>query len=165
MDKFWACDSNKVKFQQTASDFILDQSTKSLNHFTVTSGIITDDKSFPSRSINPRYSSYIVNVEALTLRIEESDMRIIPRIKWALINGAENILVLSNDTDVLALLLYYLFTYKEYGLKQLWIRVGSGNNQRFIPVHVLGEKLGPELCKVILKLHIGTGCDYQSNWY
>ena len=25
---------------------------------------------------------------------------------------------------------------------------------------VLGEKLGPELCKVILKLHIGTGCDY-----
>ena len=66
MDKFWACDSNKIKFQQTASDFILDQSTKSLNHFTVTSGIITDDKSFPSRSINPRYSSYIVNVEALT---------------------------------------------------------------------------------------------------
>ena len=160
MDKFWACDSNMVKFQQTASHFILDQSTKSLNHFTVTSGIITDDKSFPSRPINPRYSSYIVNVEALTLRIEESDMRIIPHIKWALINGAENIMVLSNDTDVLALLLYYLSTYKEYGLKQVWIRVGSGNNQRFISVHVLEEKLGPELCKVILKLHIGTGCDY-----
>ena len=47
---------------------------------------------------------------------------------------------------------YITSTYKEYGLKQLWVRVGSGNNQRFIPVHVLGEKLGPEFCKVILKL-------------
>ena len=89
-------------------------------------------------------------------------MRIIPHIKWALINGAENLLVLSNDTDVLALLLYYLSTYKEYGLKQLWIRIGSGEKQRFIPVHTLGKKLGPELCKVVLKLHIDTGCDYLS---
>ena len=90
------------------------------------------------------------------------DMRILPHIKWSLINGAENLLVLSNDTDVLALLLYYLSIYKEYGLKQIWIRIGSGEKQRLIPVHTLGKMFGPELCKVVLKPLIGTGWDYLS---
>ena len=42
------------------------------------------------------------------------------------------------------------------------LRVGSGKTQRFIPIHMLYEKIPRSLCQVLLAAHIGTGCDYLS---
>ena len=40
MDKFWACDNNKIRFQKFPSNFILDHVTKTQGCITVTSGVI-----------------------------------------------------------------------------------------------------------------------------
>jgi hypothetical protein len=50
---------------------------------------------------------------------------------------------------------------KSNGLHDLWIRAGTGNSTRFIPLHqiAIGE---PQLCDVLLAAHILTGCDLTS---
>ena len=47
-------------------------------------------------------------------------------------------------------------------MQKIWIRVGTGDKRRFIPIHdTLCSRLGP-LQKLLLAAHIGTGCDYMS---
>ena len=46
--------------------------------------------------------------------------------KTAFSNGVERMVVLSNDTDVVVLLLFYIFDLLFLGLKECWIRVGTG---------------------------------------
>ena len=84
MDKFWACDNNKIGFQKFASNFIVYHVTKTEWCITVISGVISDNDILPARSINSQFCTDIAEVEALTLNIKASDLRIIPHIKWAL---------------------------------------------------------------------------------
>ena len=70
--------------------------------------------------------------------------------------------MLSNDTDVVILLLRYVCHWISHGLSLLWVRFGTGKNRRFIPVHELFKKLGPEMSKVLIKAHILTGNDELS---
>ena len=44
----------------------------------------------------------------------------------------------------------------------IWIRVGADEKRRFIPIHTLHQNMDRSLCKVLLALHLGTGCDYLS---
>ena len=100
----------------------------------------------------------------LTLEFEEADWRIIPHIQWNLINrpGDKKYVVLSKDTDVFVYLLFYMNVFRDNGLEELWMAVGTGERRTFLPMHRLADKLGPRLCKALLKAHIGTGCDYLS---
>ena len=47
------------------------------------------------------------------------------------------------------------------GLKELWLRYGTGAKQRFIPIHTLCIKIG-NIQYSVLKAHILTGCDVMS---
>lgn len=47
------------------------------------------------------------------------------------------------------------------GLKELWLRYGTGAKQRFIPIHTLCIKIG-NIQYSLLKAHILTGCDVMS---
>ena len=100
-------------------------------------------------------------IPQLNLNIEDSDQRLIPHIHWSLQGGHKHIVVVSNDRDVLVLLIHYYKKFLRMGIQKLWIRVGKGDERRFIPVHTLYNRLGP-LRKVLLATHIGTGCDYFS---
>ena len=51
--------------------------------------------------------------------------------------------VLSNDTDVVLLLLHYVHRSIDMGLAEMWISYCTGENIRFIPIHLLYEILGP----------------------
>ena len=44
------------------------------------------------------------------------------------------IVLLSNDTDVLVLVLYFMQYFTSTGLEELRIQSGTGQNKRFIPV-------------------------------
>ena len=44
------------------------------------------------------------------------------------------IVLLSDDTDVLLLVLYFMQYFTSAGLEELWIQSGTGQNKRFIPV-------------------------------
>ena len=76
--------------------------------------------------------------------------------------GYKNFVILSNDTDVLVLLLHYYKHFKENGIQKLWIRIGSGATRRHITISHLYNRMPKPLIKVLLAAHIGTGCDTLS---
>ena len=86
----------------------------------------------------------------------------IPHIYQAILKGFSRIVVLSNDTDVFIVILHYMNTFVKNGLKQLWLKYGTGSTSRYLPMHALFEKIGIDLCSVLLKAHILTGCDITS---
>ena len=65
-------------------------------------------------------------IPELSQRLEEADLRIIPHAKWAVDKGCERLVILANDTDVVALLLYYADILITNGLKELWVQYGTG---------------------------------------
>ena len=68
-------------------------------------------------------------------------------------------MVISNDTDTVMLLLWYTPAMKESALIELWGQYGTQEKRRFIPLHSLHEKLGSDLCRVLIKVHILIGND------
>ncbi|KAG1696934.1 Alpha-N-acetylgalactosaminidase [Nymphon striatum] len=101
-------------------------------------------------------------VPELCLDIEEADARIIPHVLHAVQHGMRRIVVLSSDTDVSILLIYYWATFLSNGLQELWVKAGVGDSTRFIPIHTLASRLGSALCHVLPAVHMLTGCDYTS---
>ena len=66
---------------------------------------------------------------------------------------------------VLRLCSFFCSTFSTFfspGLKKCWIRVGTGEKTRFIPIHTLERKLGHRTCSPVMKAHILTGCDVTS---
>ena len=49
--------------------------------------------------------------------------------------------------------------------KQLWMKTGVRDRLRFIPIHVLVEKLGPVMCNLLPAFYSLTGCDTTSGPY
>ena len=76
----------------------------------------------------------------------EADTRIILHIYWALCESLDSIIILSNDTDVLMLILRYVFYFLSIGLKHLFTRIGNANNMRYLPLHKLATALGERKC-------------------
>ena len=98
----------------------------------------------------------------LALNLAEADQRIILHLHKTVTEVCKKAIVLCNDTDVLALLLYYIHEFMSNGLSDLWMKFGIGDSSRFIPLHFLASQLGPRVCSVIIKAHILTGCDITS---
>ena len=48
------------------------------------------------------------------------------------------------------------------GLQKHWIRYGTGDLTRYLPIHIMYEKLGANFCSVLLNAHILIGCDITS---
>ena len=71
-------------------------------------------------------------------------------------------MVLSNDMDVLVLLINYFFHFLSRGVQQLWIKYGLGDKTCYIPIHTLAQRLGKDMCGMLLKSHVLTGCDVTS---
>ena len=63
---------------------------------------------------------------------------------------------------ILTLWSFFCSSFFYLGLKECWIRVGTGEKTRFIPIHMLERKLGHRTCSVVMKAPIFTGCDVTS---
>jgi hypothetical protein len=70
--------------------------------------------------------------------------------------------VVSNDTDVIVILLYHIPLFQEHNLEELWVRAGKGDTTRYVPLHTLYQHLGHQLCSVLPAVHSLTGCDTTS---
>ena len=68
--------------------------------------------------------------------------------------------VLSADTDILEIMLYYKRKLGKKGLNELWFHAIG----RYILIHkrIYGLKLGADFCKVIPVVHAMTGCEFAS---
>ncbi|CAH1109282.1 unnamed protein product [Psylliodes chrysocephalus] len=67
--------------------------------------------------------------------------------------------ILSSDTDIIIMALYYFRTIEVIGIKELWIKVGAGATKRNVPLYV---RCGTETCSVLPALFHLTGADYTS---
>ena len=59
-------------------------------------------------------------------------------------------------------LIYHFTVFAQEGLEQLWLKAGIANSTRFIPIHILHQRLIPNLPKVLPALHSLTGSDISS---
>ena len=58
-------------------------------------------------------------VPKLNSKIKEADQRLIPHIHYSISQGAKQSVVISNDTDVFALLIHYLPDFLGLGLQDI----------------------------------------------
>ena len=70
--------------------------------------------------------------------------------------------VVSEDTDVLVLLLHYFEKFHSLGLQNLLLQLGKGEKRRMLPVHIMFERFGKDFCQEILSAHLATGSDHLS---
>lgn len=162
MDKFWGSSKNKCMLQQYASQQYYQRAKASDEHI-VLSAMLVDDETVPCTLIQGRANDIEIP-ELSLLRFEEADQRMIPHIQWCIRRSTKNVMVVSSDTDVLVLLIHYFKRFQSEGLENMWLRVGKADNRRFIPIHTICENLGPSVTQVLLKAHMGTGCDYISKF-
>ena len=48
------------------------------------------------------------------------------------------------------------------GVKELWLKYGTGTKQRYLPLHTLAMNLGEMKSKLVMKIHVISGCDLTS---
>ena len=75
----------------------------------------------------------------------------------------QRLVIISGDTDVMVLALYFNTDLKTNGLSELWMYAGVGDSTKYIPLHLIFERKG-ELCCVLPAIHILTGCDTTRNY-
>ena len=107
---------------------------------TVLSGTMIEEKD--NRDAHIVRNQEVQTCSDLQVSVEESDARIIIHIFHAARSGMKCVIVLSNDTDVVVLLLRYMFELFRKGLEEMWIKVGVGDRVRYVPLHKLAKHLG-----------------------
>jgi hypothetical protein len=161
LDKFWQSSANKVKLQQLAKQ---EARKLSIDKTIVVSGMISinDDDDIMPAYLYEQLTTKESEIDSLASSIEEADCHIVPHIEYTILQNTKRVVVLSNDTDIVLLILRYIYYFQSKGLDELWIRFGTGQKRRLIPIHELAKKLGPHLCSVYIKAYIATGNDALS---
>ena len=69
-------------------------------------------------------------------------------------SGIDRATIYSTVTDFVEYSLYFNHSFKNLGIKELWIRYVAGDSTRYIPLHEFADIMGPNLCKFVLKAHV-----------
>ena len=157
MDSFWSSSNNKTKLQQLLREQLVDLPSGRCSAELVASGV---DGESPQHCQSV-HNGTVTHLSDLDIDIEESDERLVPHAMHAVKTGSVRIVLLSSDTDVFVLGLFFWKMLQSHGLAELWMRAGVGDTTRYIPLHTIGDKC-PELCQVLPAAHALTGCDITS---
>ena len=151
LDRFWACSRNKEKIKTLSRSFFSDKSKVS-NKTIILSGYTSYSReSFPAEKYIEVSNNILTELE---LPVEEADLRIILHVQHAIKQGNLRVIVTSNDTDVVVLLIHYYKVFQS--INELWIYYGTGEKARYIPIHRLNSVI-EEATAIIL-----TGSDVTS---
>lgn len=104
------------------------------------------------------------HLEDLYSNQEEADTRIILHTVYES-QYSQRILIKSIDTDVLLLLIHFYCSLSTLEAVELLIELGHGAKRRYVPINMVVETLGKELCSCFLSIHCLTGCDTTSAFY
>ena len=76
------------------------------------------------------------------------------------------IVILSSDTKVFVVAMYFYHLFAANGLAELWLRWGVGDKAQVIPFHVglIAVKVGKPMCEVLPATHALTCCDSTSKF-
>ena len=93
----------------------------------IVSGKITGNQSTQAEHLNRTMA--IDKIPELQVPYEEADMRLIPHIQYGVTKFSRtSVTVISDDTDVLILLLFYFKDFNGHGLQNLFLLKGRGDN-------------------------------------
>ena len=88
---------------------------------------------------------------------DEADTRL-----WLHVNdaaerfGTKTAIIWAPDTDVLVIGIHF---FNDIEIQNIWFKTGTKKNIRYIPIHMIVNNLGQNLCRLILPFHAFTGCD------
>ena len=97
---------------------------ESVDVHIVLSRIVGDKTSTKTQSIR---NGIVSQHPELDLDHEEADIRIIPHALHAIRSNCTRIVILSSDTDVFAVAMYFYHIFTTNGLCELWLRGGVGD--------------------------------------
>lgn len=106
--KFWGSTANKIELQIFLRDFIIKE--KNFSTYVLIFSTINDS---PCISNTADFNES----ELKCIKIEEADLKLIVHIDHAVRSGCTNIYVISADTDVIVLSLYFFKKFTEKSLK------------------------------------------------
>ena len=116
MDSFWASNANKHKLEVLIHMMIIETAQQKYPQLQTVCSEICGESYRPCMTVcNELY----MEMPELKKSIDEADERIVLHVKNALEYNYTTALILSSDTDVSILLLYYWDIFKEMGLCQL----------------------------------------------
>ena len=158
VDTFWSSSNNKILLQDLSYDYAI---TKAKEIQTAQSNciILDETKTRPTVLVENR------SVRLLDWKkspFEEADLRIPYHVWKALQDGCKIFLVLSNDTDIIVALLCQMPTFLNHCIEELWVKAGRGETTRYLPIHIMYNRLGRSLCSVLPAVHSLSGCDITS---
>ncbi|KAK3738178.1 hypothetical protein QZH41_007178 [Actinostola sp. cb2023] len=97
-------------------------------------------------------------LEGLKSDHEEADTRMLLHACHAS-STKPRIVIQSPDTDVAVLAIHF---FCHIQCEELWFKTGVKDKVRFLPVHIVVDKLGLSVCSALLGFHALTGCDFTS---
>ena len=159
MNTFWSSNNNKLLLEKHLYGKLVKLAAEDPSHVEVVVSQIQSSNDHPCIEVVQGEQRGLIHLRS---DMDEADIRIIPHVMDAVSCGNRNIVVLSNDTDVIVLLPYYIDVFHLHGLQQLWVLAGIGDSTRFIPLHTLAARMVTPLCKVLPAVHSLTGCDTTS---
>ncbi len=101
LDKFWVSSQNKQQLQTLVHTIATSCEVNMLVSPCV------QDQEVKAAKLQDSSSS-CTDILELASWIEEADERVVLHVHWAVRKGAERVVMLSNDTDTIAVLLYYI---------------------------------------------------------
>jgi len=126
MGSFWPSAANKVKLEQLIKGYIMDHVTAHPdNLLIVLSRIVGNETSTPTQSIK---NGEVFQHPDVDTDHEEVNIRIIPHAVHVVRQSCmSRIVILSSDSDVFVVAMYFYHLLTVNGLAELWLRGGVGN--------------------------------------
>ena len=97
-------------------------------------------------------------IEDLSSNQEEADTKMFLHAQHAAINGHQEVIIYSSDTDVEVMACYF----QSKIAARIILDAGVHSHRRLIDIHAVVSNLGPDLCKALPGVHALTGCDSVS---
>ena len=128
LDKFWSSEEIKRNLQMLVRELMCNQTSG--NATIIVSSVVSDDEMLPAKAAGGEEIPDLLNW------IEEADARLVVHVEWAVrVKQCKRVVVVSNDTDTFALLLYYTPHLQALGMKEIWQQYGTGEKQCMLPLH------------------------------
>ena len=134
METFWESISKKRQLQKLLFRWMTNITNVQSQGITfVLSGMVQELQIILCQSVQ---NGEVETLPELDNNIEEADMRLISHAIHAVLAGTERIVILSSDTDVLGIALYFWNLLNSHGLRQFWT---PSDSTRYIRLHSLAK--------------------------
>ena len=138
MTTFWLSNQNKVLLETLIYGYLRDSSLELHKEPTILSQLCIDSNEW--QCIKSMMGQKIP-CSTCSLRLRKQIFIYRCMMSWDCLRGGyKTCIVISNDTDVIVALLFYVPTFLQEGLQELWVKAGRGNTTRFfLPIFCMKD--------------------------